>query len=35
MGNILTLTPALAVTREEMNQALRILDESLSDVERA
>ncbi len=29
MGNVLTLTPALVITREEMDQALAILDESL------
>ena len=32
MGNILTLTPALTITREEMDQALDILDQSLSEV---
>jgi 4-aminobutyrate aminotransferase-like enzyme len=26
MGNILTLTPALTITKDEMDQALTILD---------
>ena len=30
MGNILTLTPALTITREELDRALAILDESLT-----
>lgn len=34
MGNILTLTPALVVSKEQMVQALAILDESLRVVER-
>jgi 4-aminobutyrate aminotransferase len=34
MGNILTLTPALTITKEEMNQAFQILDDSLREVER-
>jgi 4-aminobutyrate aminotransferase len=33
MGNILTLTPALTISREEMERALHILDESLTVVE--
>ena len=33
MGNILTLTPPLTITREQMDQALAILDDSLSEVE--
>jgi 4-aminobutyrate aminotransferase len=32
MGNIITLTPALTITREEMDRALRILDECLTEV---
>jgi 4-aminobutyrate aminotransferase len=32
MGNILTLTPPLTITRQEMDQALDILDESLIEV---
>src|SRR5260370_18732679 len=32
MGNIITLTPALAITRQEMNEALNILDSSLKTV---
>jgi 4-aminobutyrate aminotransferase len=33
MGNILALTPALVITREELDRALAILDESLATVE--
>ncbi|KRT76529.1 MAG: 4-aminobutyrate aminotransferase, 4-aminobutyrate aminotransferase [Armatimonadetes bacterium CSP1-3] len=33
MGNILTLTPPLIITRKEMDQALAILDECLTEVE--
>lgn len=33
MGNILTLTPPLVITREEMDRALDIIDESLTEVE--
>ena len=33
MGNILTLTPALIITREEMDRALDIIDECLFQVE--
>jgi 4-aminobutyrate aminotransferase len=32
-GNVLTLTPALTLTRSEMDQALNILDQSLAEVE--
>lgn len=35
MGNILTLTPALTITREEMDRALAILEESIAEVEGA
>jgi len=34
MGNIITLTPALTITREEMDNALSILDQCLNEVER-
>ncbi|MGH2373935.1 MAG: aminotransferase class III-fold pyridoxal phosphate-dependent enzyme, partial [bacterium] len=34
MGNIITLTPPLVITREEMDRALGILDECLTEVER-
>ncbi|MBC8496638.1 MAG: aspartate aminotransferase family protein [Chloroflexi bacterium] len=34
MGNILTLTPPLTITRQEMDQALDILEESLIEIER-
>jgi 4-aminobutyrate aminotransferase len=34
MGNILTLTPPLTITRVEMDQALDILEQSLIDVQR-
>lgn len=33
MGNILTLTPALTIVKEEMDRALDILDECLCEVE--
>lgn len=33
MGNIITLTPALTITREEMDQALAIIAECLTEVE--
>jgi 4-aminobutyrate aminotransferase len=33
MGNVLTLTPALTITKEEMDQALEILDRALTIVE--
>jgi len=33
MGNILTLTPALTITREELDRALDILDAAIGDVE--
>ncbi len=34
MGNILTLTPALTLTREEMDRALGIIEESIAEVEK-
>jgi 4-aminobutyrate aminotransferase len=34
MGNILTLTPALTLTRSEMDRALEILEESIGEVGR-
>ena len=34
MGNIITLTPALTITREEMDQALDIIEACLCDVEK-
>jgi 4-aminobutyrate aminotransferase len=34
MGNILTLTPALTLTQEEMDQALTILDTCIGEVEK-
>jgi len=33
MGNILTLTPALVITQDEMDRAIDILDMSISEVE--
>lgn len=33
MGNILTLTPALTISQAEMDQALAILDEAITEVE--
>ena len=35
MGNILTLTPPLIITREEMDKALTILEEAISEIEAA
>ncbi|MDB6020823.1 MAG: aspartate aminotransferase family protein [Pedosphaera sp.] len=32
MGNVLTLTPALTITKEEMDQALEILEQAISEV---
>jgi 4-aminobutyrate aminotransferase len=32
MGNIATLTPALTITREEIDEAVRILDETLAEI---
>lgn len=34
MGNVLTFTPSLITTKEEMDMALNIIDESLGEVER-
>jgi 4-aminobutyrate aminotransferase len=34
MGNIITLTPALIIKREEMDKALTIIDECLTEVEK-
>ena len=34
MGNILTLTPPLTISRQEMDQALDILEQSLTEVQR-
>ena len=33
MGNVLTFTPSLVTTREDMDFALNVIDESLTDVE--
>jgi 4-aminobutyrate aminotransferase len=33
MGNVLTLTPALTITREELDQAFDILDAAIGEVE--
>jgi 4-aminobutyrate aminotransferase len=35
MGNILTLTPALTIAREEMDRALAIIEESIAEIEKA
>jgi 4-aminobutyrate aminotransferase len=35
MGNVLTLTPPLVTTREQMDRALDILDECLADEAKA
>ena len=34
MGNILTLTPALVITKDEMDFALKAIEESISEVEK-
>ena len=34
-GNVLTLTPPLIVTRDEPERALAIVDDCLTEVERA
>lgn len=34
MGNIITLTPALIITKEEMDQALDIIEECIDEVEK-
>jgi 4-aminobutyrate aminotransferase len=33
MGNIIALTPALTITKDEMDQALAIIEESINQVE--
>jgi 4-aminobutyrate aminotransferase len=33
MGNILSLTPPLTISRQEMDQALDILEQSLTEVQ--
>jgi 4-aminobutyrate aminotransferase len=33
MGNIITLTPALVITQEEMDQALEIIETCIADIE--
>ena len=35
MGNILTLTPALIITKDEMDKALDIIEECIAEVEKA
>ena len=34
MGNVLTFTPSLITTKEDMDRALNIIDESLGEVEK-
>jgi 4-aminobutyrate aminotransferase len=34
MGNILTLTPALTITREELDRAFTIIEECIGEIER-
>ncbi|GAI87141.1 unnamed protein product, partial [marine sediment metagenome] len=34
MGNVLVLTPALTMSRKEMDDAINTVDECLSEVER-
>jgi 4-aminobutyrate aminotransferase-like enzyme len=33
MGNILTLTPALTITRKELDKALDIIDACIDEIE--
>lgn len=33
MGNIITLTPPLTITKEEIDSAMDILDECIEDIE--
>jgi 4-aminobutyrate aminotransferase len=33
MGNIITLTPALTITKKQMDQALDIVEECISEIE--
>jgi 4-aminobutyrate aminotransferase-like enzyme len=33
MGNIITLTPSLTITKEKMNKALDIIEECIAEVE--
>jgi len=35
MGNIITLTPALTIKKEEMDKALTIIDECLIEIDKA
>jgi 4-aminobutyrate aminotransferase-like enzyme len=34
MGNILTLTPALIITRDELDNALDIIEDCIAEVEK-
>ena len=34
MGNIITLTPALTITRKEMDKALEIIEECIAEIEK-
>jgi 4-aminobutyrate aminotransferase-like enzyme len=34
MGNIITLTPALTITQDEMDQALDIIEKCIADIEK-
>jgi 4-aminobutyrate aminotransferase len=34
MGNIITLTPALTITKDEMDKALNIIEDSITEVEK-
>jgi 4-aminobutyrate aminotransferase-like enzyme len=34
MGNIITLTPALTITKEEMDTALQIVEDCITEVEK-
>jgi 4-aminobutyrate aminotransferase len=34
MGNIISLTPALTITKDEMNKALDIIEDSITEVEK-
>jgi 4-aminobutyrate aminotransferase-like enzyme len=34
MGNILTLTPALTITKSEMDTALDVIEECIAEIEK-
>ncbi|UCH20711.1 MAG: aminotransferase class III-fold pyridoxal phosphate-dependent enzyme, partial [Deltaproteobacteria bacterium] len=34
MGNIITLTPSLTITKDEIDKALQIIEDSIAEVEK-